>query len=109
MQEQLWRNIARPWYVEIGCSRHMTGDIPQQHEIQTFNGGYVPFAGGEGGKTTQRGTVSNGVPCFKNVNYAPELKHSLLTVSQICDKGYSTHFTDKECLILKPCIVIPDD
>ena len=87
----------------------MTGDISQLHDIQTFNGGYVSFAGGEGGKITQRGTVSNGVLNFENVNFAPELKHSLLSVSQICDKGYSTHFTDKECLILKPDIVIPED
>ena len=46
---------------------------------------------------------------FENVNFAPELKHSLLSVSQICDKGYSTHFTDKECMILKPGIVIPEE
>ncbi|KAI3780117.1 hypothetical protein L2E82_10028 [Cichorium intybus] len=37
------------------------------------------------------------------------LKHSLLSVSQICDKGFSTHFTKKECLILKPGVVIPEE
>ena len=109
VQGQLWRIVARPWYIDSCCSRHMTGDISQLHDIQTFNGGYVSFADGEGGKITQRGTVSNGVLNFENVNFAPELKHSLLSVSQICDKGYSTHFTDKECLILKPGIVIPED
>ncbi|XP_052625893.1 uncharacterized protein LOC128132926 [Lactuca sativa] len=92
---QLWRNIVRPWYVDSGCSRHMTGDISQLSEIQSFNGGYVSFAGGDGGKITLREIVTNGVLSFENVNFAPELKHSLLSVSQICDKGYSTHFTDK--------------
>ena len=87
----------------------MTGDISQLHNIQYFNGGYVSFAGGDGEKITQRGTVSNGVMIFENVNYAPEFKHNLLSVSQICDKGYSTHFIDKECLVLKPGIVIPDE
>ena len=87
----------------------MTGDISQLNDIQTFNGGYFSFAGGEGRKITQRGTDSNGVLSFENVNYAPKLKHSLLSVSQISDKGYSTHFTIKECLVLKPGIVIPDD
>ncbi|XP_052622759.1 uncharacterized protein LOC111896584 [Lactuca sativa] len=106
---QLWRNIVRPWYVDSGCSRHMTGDISQLSKIQSFNGGYVSLAGGDGGKITQRGTVTNGVLSFENVNFAPELKHSLLSVSQICDKGYSTHFTDKECMILKPGIVIPEE
>ena len=102
MQEQLKRHVTRPWYVDSGCSRHMTGDISQLNNIQSFNGGYISFAGGDGGKITQRGTVSNGVLSFENVNYAPELKHSLLSVSQISDKDYSTHFTKKECLILKP-------
>ena len=79
----------------------MTGDISQLHDIQNFNGGYVSFAGGDGGKINQWGTTSNGVLSFENVNYAPELKHSFLSVSQICDKGYSTHFPDKECLIFE--------
>ena len=55
----------------------MTGDITQLNNIQTFNGGYVSFAGGEKGKITQKGTVSNGVLKFENVNFVPELKHSL--------------------------------
>ena len=109
LQGQLRGNVVRPWFVDSGCSRHMTGDISQLNNIQSFNGGYVSFAGGEGGKITQKGIVTNAVLSFENVNFAPELKHSLLSVSQICDKGYSTHFTDKECIILKPCIVIPEE
>ena len=88
----------------------MTGDISQLSNIQTIsNGGYVAFAGGERGKITQMGIVSNGVLQFDKVNYVPELKHSLLSVSQICDKDFSTHFTKNECLILKPGIVIPEE
>ena len=109
LQGQLWGNVVRPWFFDSGCSRHMTGDISQLNNIQSFNQGYVSFAGGEGGKITQRGTVTNGVLSFENVNFAPELKHSLLSVSQICDKGYSTHFTDKECMTPKPGIVIPEE
>ncbi|TLX70005.1 DDE-type integrase/transposase/recombinase, partial [Labilibacter sediminis] len=87
----------------------MTGDISQLNDLKSINGGYVAFAGGDSGKITQMGTVTNGVLSFDCVNFVPELKHSLLSVSQICDKDYSTHFTKKECLILKPGIVIPDD
>ena len=87
----------------------MTGDISQLNELKSINGGVVAFAGGESGRITQMGTVSNGVLKFECVNFVPELKHSLLSVSQICDKEFSTHFTKKECLILKPGIVIPDD
>ena len=59
----------------------MTGVISQLHDIQNFNRGYVSFVGGERGKITQTGTVTNGVLSYVNVNYAPELKHSLSSVS----------------------------
>ncbi|KAI3740018.1 hypothetical protein L2E82_30435 [Cichorium intybus] len=87
----------------------MTGDMSQLHDIANFNGGYVSFTGGEKGKITQKRIMTNGVLKFENVNFVPELKHSLLSVSQICDKGFSTHFTKKECLILKPKVVIPEE
>ena len=53
MQEQQRRNIIKPWFVDSGCSIHMTGDISQLLDIQNTYGGYVSFAGkGEKGKIT---------------------------------------------------------
>ena len=93
--------------MDSGYSRLMTGDISQLCDVRQFNGGYVSFAGKENGKITQKGTLRNGVLSFENVNYVPELKHNLLSVSQIYDKNNSVHFTKKGCVILKPGIVIP--
>ena len=87
----------------------MTGNIWKLHDIQNINGGYVYFVGGEKAKIIQMGTVTNGVLNFENVNFVPALKQSLLSVSQICDRDFSTHFTKKECLILKHGIVIPEE
>ncbi|KAF5822614.1 putative RNA-directed DNA polymerase [Helianthus annuus] len=95
--------------MDSGCSRHMTGDLSQLVNVKEFNGGYVSFAGGEFGRITLKGTVQNGVLSFENVNYVPELKHNLLSISQICDRGNSVHFTKKGCHVLKPGIVIPED
>uniref|UniRef100_A0A251TGM6 Retrovirus-related Pol polyprotein from transposon TNT 1-94-like beta-barrel domain-containing protein n=1 Tax=Helianthus annuus TaxID=4232 RepID=A0A251TGM6_HELAN len=108
-EEQLWRTTVRLWYMDSGCSRHMTGDLSQLVNVKEFNGGYVSFAGGESGRITLKGTVQNGVLSFENVNYVPELKHNLLSISQICDRGNSVHFTKKGCHVLKPGIVIPED
>lgn len=58
----------------------MTGDICQLKGLRPVNGGYVAFAGGENGKITQQGTVSNGVLSFDDVYYVPELKYSLLSI-----------------------------
>ncbi|KAJ0622952.1 putative RNA-directed DNA polymerase [Helianthus annuus] len=108
-EEQLWRTTVRLWYMDSGCSRHMTRDLSQLVNVKEFNGGYVSFAGGESGRITLKGTVRNGVLSFENVNYVPELKHNLLSISQICDRGNSIHFTKKGCHVLKPGIVIPED
>jgi hypothetical protein len=87
----------------------MTGNLSLLHNVKQTNGGYVAFAGVKGGYITGEGAVSNGKISFEKVNYVEELKHNLLSVSQICDKKYSTFFNERECLILKPGIVIPED
>ncbi|MFS7980348.1 putative RNA-directed DNA polymerase [Helianthus anomalus] len=95
--------------MDSGCSRHMTRDLSQLVNVKEFDGGYVSFAGGESGRITLKGTVKNDILSFENVNYVPELKHNLLSISQICDRGNSIHFTKKGCYVLKPGIVIPED
>ena len=109
MQEQSRRPIDNIWYVDSGCSRHMTGNASLLTQIRQINGGYVAFAGEKGGQITGEGTVSNGRVSFEKVNYCEQLKHNLLSVSQVCDKQYTTTFTAKECLILKPGFEIPEE
>ncbi|KAI3810682.1 hypothetical protein L1987_20304 [Smallanthus sonchifolius] len=84
-----------------GCSRHMTGNMALLEDCKPFRGGYVAFAGEKGGSITCQGVVSNGCVSFDNVNFCEQLKHNLLSVSQMCDKEYSVMFDKSECLILK--------
>ncbi|KAJ0453375.1 putative RNA-directed DNA polymerase [Helianthus annuus] len=74
-----------------------------------FNGGYAGFARNQGGRIIGEGTLSNGIVTFERVNYIAELENNLLSISQICDRMYTMHFTDKECLILKPGFVVPEE
>ncbi|HEY5235816.1 MAG TPA: hypothetical protein VIJ14_06535, partial [Rhabdochlamydiaceae bacterium] len=87
----------------------MTGNASLLTDIRPINGGYVAFAGEVGGQITGEGTVSNGHISFEKVNYCEQLKHNLLSLSQVCDKKYTTVFTDKECLILKLGFNIPEE
>ena len=87
----------------------MTGDISLLLELEKYNGGYVNFAGAKGGKITGRGIVTNGKITLDKVNYVEELKHNLMSVSQVCDKGHSVIFTKSEALVLKPGLIIPDE
>ncbi|KAK1441042.1 hypothetical protein QVD17_06878 [Tagetes erecta] len=62
-----------------------------------------------GGKITGEGTVSNGIISFDKVNYCAQLNFNFLSVSQICDKSYSTLFDDSLCYILKPGFKIDNE
>ncbi|KAI3786736.1 hypothetical protein L1987_40643 [Smallanthus sonchifolius] len=87
--------ISNRWYVDSGCSRHMAGNMALLQDVKPFRGGYVAFAGEKGGSITCQGVVSNGCVSFDNVNYCEQLKHNLLSVSQMCDKEYSVMFDKK--------------
>ncbi|KAI3742393.1 hypothetical protein L1987_60073 [Smallanthus sonchifolius] len=47
------------------------------------------IVGEKGGNITCQGVDSNGCVSFDNVNYCVQIKHNLLSVSQMCDKEYS--------------------
>ncbi|KAI3819848.1 hypothetical protein L1987_13700 [Smallanthus sonchifolius] len=75
-----------------------------------MDGDFVAFTGNpRGGKIEGQGTVCNGVNSLENVNFVLQLKYNLMSVSQICDKDLCALFNSKECLILKPGVVIPED
>ncbi|GJW57031.1 hypothetical protein Tco_0103762 [Tanacetum coccineum] len=48
-------------YVDIGCSRHMAGNMSYLLDFKEFNGGYVTFGGGaKGGRIIGKGTLKAG-------------------------------------------------
>ena len=98
--QELRRKAVNLWYVDSGCSRHMTGDVSLLTEFESFSGGNVNFAGEKGGKITGRGIVSNGMITLDKVNFVEQLKHNLMSVSQVCDKYHSVLFTKSEVCYL---------
>jgi hypothetical protein len=109
VQEQSKRSGDNTWYVDSGCSRHMTGNISLLSDVKSIDGGNVVFAGDKGGRITGEGTISNDSVSFDRVNYCEQLKHNLLSVSQVCDKKYTTIFNDSECMILKKGFKVPEE
>ena len=67
------------WYIDSGCSRHMTGNSALFHDFKNVNGGYVAF-GSKGGRISGQGTVSNGTLSLKQVNFVDILDYNLLSV-----------------------------
>jgi transposase InsO family protein len=90
-----------PWYIDSGCSKHMTGDKDKFLSISKRKTGNVTFGNDEPGKIKGKGMVSlsNGKGKSQDVLLVDGLKHNFLSVSQMCDRGCEVVFTSKDCKI----------
>ena len=51
--------IKNKWYLDSGCSSHMTGDKEQFHKLDAKDGGYVTFGDNAKGKIIGIGEIGN--------------------------------------------------
>ncbi|KAK9151265.1 hypothetical protein Syun_009574 [Stephania yunnanensis] len=90
---------STPWYLDSGCSRHMTGDAHQFIELKRHDGGKVTFGDNNKGRVIGLGTVGNNSLSISNVYLVDGLKHNLLSISQLCDKGFHVMFESSKCIV----------
>ncbi|GAV85317.1 hypothetical protein CFOL_v3_28755, partial [Cephalotus follicularis] len=77
----------QPWYVDSGCSKHMTGDKSLFIDVKEVDGGKVTFGDNKKAKICGIGSIGNKFSTLiENVSYVVGLRHNLLSVSQLCDK-----------------------
>ncbi|CAJ2645214.1 unnamed protein product [Trifolium pratense] len=89
------------WYLDSGCSRHMTGDKQLFSKLTMKEGGSVGFGGNQKGKIIGTGTVGNSSLSINDVWLVDGLKHNLLSISQFCDNGYVVIFNKESCTVSK--------
>jgi hypothetical protein len=79
----------------------MTGDKSKFLSLKENKSGSVTFGNDAPGNIIGKGLVSlsNGRSKAQDVLFVGGLKHNLLSVSQICDKGCEVTFTTKNCKI----------
>src|SRR3954463_15085326 len=86
------------WYLDSGCSRHMTGRMSTFQDLVLKPGGEVKLGGDQKGKIIGSGTISLGnSPSITNVLIVEGLTHNLLSISQLSDNGYDIIFNQKSC------------
>src|SRR3954466_15135534 len=86
------------WYLDSGCSRHMTGRRSMFQDRVLKPGGEVMFGGDQKGKIIGSGTISTGnSPSISTVLLVVGLAHNLLSISQLSDNGYDIIFNQKSC------------
>jgi hypothetical protein len=89
------------WYIDSGCSRHMTGDKDkllaystlEKEKRVTFGNDTPTVIKGKGFALLKENVKAN------DVMYVDGLKHNLLSVSQMCDQGTEVVFSSKECVV----------
>ncbi|KAC9138561.1 hypothetical protein E3N88_46304 [Mikania micrantha] len=98
------RNKAHLWFLDSGCSNHMTGAKESFTNLDSSFKLEVNLGDKKKLKVEGKGTVKimmNGdrYKLLDDVYYAPKLEYNLLSVGQLMRKGYSLTFDDGECII----------
>ena len=79
----------------------MTGDITAFISCKPYPGGSVVFGDNKKGTITGVGKIGKSPQCsIDNVFLVEGLKHNLLSVSQLCDKGMKVNFDSKCCEVV---------
>nr|GEZ09371.1 integrase, catalytic region, zinc finger, CCHC-type, peptidase aspartic, catalytic [Tanacetum cinerariifolium] len=85
------------WYLDFGCSKHMTGDRSQLiNFIQKFLG-TVKFGNDHVAKIMGYGDYQIGNVTISRVYYVEGLGHNLFSVGQFCDSDLEVAFCQHTC------------
>ena len=94
---------AKVWFVDSGCSNHMTANKSILNNIDTSNLTRVKMGNGQLVDTLGRGTIAvhtkNGKMFIKDVMLVSDLKQNLLSLGQLIEHGYYLYFGDNTCKI----------
>ncbi|KAJ0456159.1 putative RNA-directed DNA polymerase [Helianthus annuus] len=91
------------WYLDSGCSNHMTGnknlfvklDESVKKEVRTGDDKRLEVLGC--GEVSLK--IKEQVRKIPSVFYVKGLKHNLLSIGQLLQKGYAVHFKKDRCII----------
>ena len=92
------------WFMDSGCSNHMTGTRTLFKELDESQKSEVHFGDDRLVKVEGKGTISintsqGNVKLLHNVQFVPELSHNLLSVGQLMEDGYFLLFDDGVCSV----------
>ena len=82
------------WYIDIGFSKHMTGDKTKFLKLKKDKRGSVSFGDNKASKIIGKGKVILGSQnaTTKNVLLVEDMKHDLISVIKMCDQGNTLFF-----------------
>ena len=90
----------KKWFLDSGCSRHMTGNKRLFLHLKKEERNDVVFGDNGRGKVKGIGSINVNSALIKDVLYVDGLKYNLLSISQLCDYGYKVIFLKNSCEVL---------
>ncbi|GKC44595.1 hypothetical protein Tco_1062317 [Tanacetum coccineum] len=87
------------WYLDSGCSKHMTGDRSQLTNFVSKFLGTVKFGNDHVAKIMGYGDYQIGNVTISRVYYVEGLGHNLFSVGQFCDSNLEVAFRQHSCFI----------
>ncbi|GJV08664.1 retrovirus-related pol polyprotein from transposon TNT 1-94 [Tanacetum coccineum] len=104
----IWRPTGRTftivvqivlWYLDSGCSKHITGDRSQLTNFISKFLGRVKFGNDQVAKIMGYGDYQIGNVTISRVYYIEGLGHNLFSVRQFCDSNLEVAFRQHTCFI----------
>ena len=78
----------------------MNGDKDQFVTLETKEGGVVTFGDNDKGHIVRIGKIQiTPLTFLENVLYFRRLKHNLISINQLCDKGFKVSFEASLCIV----------
>ncbi|GJU00810.1 retrovirus-related pol polyprotein from transposon TNT 1-94 [Tanacetum coccineum] len=87
------------WYLDSGCSKHMTRDRSQLTNFVNKFLGIVKFGNNHMAKILGYGDYQIGKVTISRVYYVKGLRHNLFSVGQFCDSNLEDTFRQYTCFI----------
>ncbi|GJY28324.1 retrovirus-related pol polyprotein from transposon TNT 1-94, partial [Tanacetum coccineum] len=87
------------WYLDSGCSKHMTGDRSQLTNFVNKFLGTIKFGNDHVAKIMGYGDYQIGNVTILRVYYVEGLGHNLFSVGQFCDSNLEVAFRQHTCYI----------
>ncbi|GKD85329.1 integrase, catalytic region, zinc finger, CCHC-type containing protein [Tanacetum coccineum] len=87
------------WYLDFGCSKHMTGDRSQLTNFVNKFLGTVKFGNDHVEMILGHGDYQIGNVTILRVYYVEGLGHNLFSVGQFCDSNLEVFFRQHTCFI----------
>ncbi|KAJ9562408.1 hypothetical protein OSB04_007568 [Centaurea solstitialis] len=92
-------NDGHMWYMDSGCSKHMTGRKELLANFKQKYGGNVRFGNKLSAPIMGYGDILHHKITINKVAYVEGLSHNLLSIGKFCDKKLEVNFRETRCCV----------